>query len=564
MSTIIYIFFNRPDKVKQSFQVIKKQQPKELFLVSDGARKDELEEHQKVLECRKYIESQIDWDCQVFKKYRDENAGCAINVSEGITWAFDHVDRAIILEDDCLVDESFFPYCNELLEKYQDEPRVFNISACNFLRGKSFSKNSYYFSRYMHCWGWATWADRWKNYQHEVSRLEFDKLQCGFDTLPREKQVEWKSIFTKVFSGEIDTWDYRWVYHCWLNNGLTILPNTNLMTNIGFDEDATHTTGLADLPKRESLKFPLIHPKKIKHNRKEDHFHDGGSTFLQTSKVQMKKIVKEFIPPIVGKAYRKFTTANSGCCCEEESKKEPVVEWHSVRSGILSGYLLRVNENSNLFSEMLTGSYDTYFWNFIDKLALEGKTILDIGGHVGYHAMSFARLAGSKGKVYSFEPNPFNRDRFKQHLEKNKVTNVEIVDKALSNQSGSIEFSFSNNIDDETSAGGFIKGSHVPLSQTNYEQANFKTEQVETLALDAFILAEEPVALMKIDVEGAEGLVLEGAKETITRHRPHLLIEVHSILAMLSVSTFLSEHSYKIEVLEEASQSRCFIGATPR
>jgi len=240
-------------------------------------------------------------------------------------------------------------------------------------------------------------------------------------------------------------------------------------------------------------------------------------------------------------------------------------KWNTVETGLLKGHKLFVNNKTANFREMVAGTYDNFFWEHIhaDEFQ-EGDQILDIGGHIGYHSMNFAKLVEGKGKVYVFEPNLFNVERIKINLAENPTLQavVNIHDVALSNENrDDVEFTFSDRIDDETSSGGFIDGSFKPLADEVYQDNSFKKEKVRVRRLDD--LVEEAgiarVKMMKIDVEGAEQYVIEGALKTLQANKPKLLIESHSVIAMLNVTQLLYPLGYKIEVIQEEDAGRCFI-----
>lgn len=261
---IIFIIFNRPDTTKQVFEVIRAAKPRRLLVVADGPRVDRPSEAEKCAATRAIID-EVDWDCEVERNFSDTNLGCRLRVSSGITWAFTLVEKAIILEDDTVPSASFFSYCTELLDRYENDERVTMISGNNFLFGRAATADSYYFSRYPHVWGWATWRRAWANYDLEMTRWPEIKARKLFDQyLPNASERHfWESIFQSVYEGNIDTWDYQFVYSMWANSGLSIAPGRNLVRNIGFSHtDATHTTGdsIYSSLEAEELSTPLIHP----------------------------------------------------------------------------------------------------------------------------------------------------------------------------------------------------------------------------------------------------------------------------------------------------------------
>ncbi|MDV7199725.1 hypothetical protein RYZ18_00125 [Roseovarius sp. 10] len=273
---VALIIFNRPDATERVFSAIASARPPKLLVIADGPRGDRVQEAEKCALTRAIID-RVDWDCEVLTNFSDKNLGCKVRVSSGIDWVFDQVEEAIILEDDCLPHPTFFRYCQELLVRYRHDQRIGLISGDNFQFGRRRNDDSYYFSKYVHIWGWATWRDRWvANY--DVAMSNWPRIRDGgwlSDIFDHGREAFfWHNIFERVYRGEIDTWDYQWVFANWLQGRLTVLPTVNLVTNIGFDANATHTTGrseLANLPV-QAITFPLAHPVGIIRDRRADAF----------------------------------------------------------------------------------------------------------------------------------------------------------------------------------------------------------------------------------------------------------------------------------------------------
>ena len=262
---VAFIIFNRPDLTKIVFDKIKIYKPSDLLVISDGPRnKDE-----KYLcnKSREYIEKNIDWKCNLMKNYSNINLGCKIRVSSGLDWVFENFDKAIILEDDCVPEESFFQFCETLLQKFEDNHEVSIISGDNFLFNKHKLTNSYYFSRDLHIWGWATWKRFWKKYSVEAKYWPEMKSKKKLEKLFKNKSQinNWYNIFEKIYNNQIDTWDYQLSRASWYFDMKAIMPNKNLISNIGFGKDATHTKNYSFLAnmKSEKIKFPLIHPQSF-------------------------------------------------------------------------------------------------------------------------------------------------------------------------------------------------------------------------------------------------------------------------------------------------------------
>jgi len=242
---VLLIVWRRPQTLRQVINAIRPVAPSCLFVACDGPSPERLGEDAKVAATREVIEQEIDWPCQIERLYSDVNQGCRLGVSRAITWFFERVEEGIILEDDCVPHSDFFPYCQTLLERYRDDTRVWCISGSNFQNGQWRGDGSYYFSRYNHCWGWASWRRCWQHYDVEISQWPALNASTFLKTI-FEDSIErqyWIKIWQKLLkSGQPDTWDYQWTFTCLANGGLTALPNQNLMHNVGFGKDATHTT----------------------------------------------------------------------------------------------------------------------------------------------------------------------------------------------------------------------------------------------------------------------------------------------------------------------------------
>jgi hypothetical protein len=264
---ILFIIFNRPDTAIQVFGEIKKIKPSKLYVVADGPRANKEGEKEKCEETRKIIDL-VDWECEVFRNFSDINLGCKKRVSSGIDWFFENVEQGIILEDDCLPDQSFFRFCEELLDKYKNDERIGMISGDNFQFGRVKNEASYYFSRYSHIWGWATWRRAWQKYDVNISswpQIKKDKiLNKVFNN--RRDVYYWSAIFNDVYNNKIDTWDYQWSFTCFVNNYLSAMPSVNLISNIGFNQgEATHTKRVSKFSNMATseLAFPLKNPESI-------------------------------------------------------------------------------------------------------------------------------------------------------------------------------------------------------------------------------------------------------------------------------------------------------------
>jgi hypothetical protein len=263
--------FNRPDTTERVFEAIRQVRPPRLYVAADGPRLDKEGEANEVQVVRDHVMRNIDWDCQIQTLFRDTNLGCRKAVGEAITWFFEHEEAGIILEDDCLPDPSFFLFCAELLLRYKDNAQIMSISGDCFHKQGFESGVSYSFSIYQHIWGWATWRRAWRHYDSSLANrpclFDFAWLRnlLGSDGAARY----WSSIISRYHDGLIDTWDFPWLFSCWINNGLSIVPAVNLVANIGFDSRATHTkqsdSSFAVCPSAV-MRFPLLHPPVVRRN----------------------------------------------------------------------------------------------------------------------------------------------------------------------------------------------------------------------------------------------------------------------------------------------------------
>lgn len=273
---VAFLIFNRPDTTARVFEAIRQAKPPKLLVVADGPRPDRADDVEKCKAARAIIEG-VDWDCEVLTNYSDVNLGCKKRVSSGLDWVFSLVEEGIILEDDCVPDPTFFRFCEELLEYYRHDWRIMVISGNNFQFGKKRTGYSYYFSVYTHCWGWATWRRAWQYYDGEMKHWSQVRDGNWLESILVESQAVkyWTKIFQTTYDNKNDSWAYRWTFSCWIQNGLTILPNVNLVSNIGFGEDATHTSSsksrVANLPVKE-INFPLKHPPFLLRHVEADNF----------------------------------------------------------------------------------------------------------------------------------------------------------------------------------------------------------------------------------------------------------------------------------------------------
>ncbi|MCF7820270.1 MAG: glycosyltransferase family 2 protein [Candidatus Pacebacteria bacterium] len=288
---IVFIIFKRPETTQKVFDEIRKVKPKKLFIVADGPRNKE-----EKIKCEKtrVIVEKINWDCEVFRNYSEENLGCRKRVISGLNWVFKNVEKCIILEDDCLPDQSFFPFCEKLLERYKKREDVMMISGNNHLKDKkNIIKDSYYFTKFTYIWGWATWRSSWKLMQDNLT-ISNKVIYSNFSNW--KDRIYWKYVFKETEKGYIDSWAYSLFYYSLNNEMQNICPKVNLVANIGFGDDSTNTGNYNDtysLIKKETISFPLNHPEEIRINKKADKISQKNSVNMSLFRFFLKHILKQ-------------------------------------------------------------------------------------------------------------------------------------------------------------------------------------------------------------------------------------------------------------------------------
>jgi hypothetical protein len=261
---VLLIIFNRPHTTRRVLEVIRQAQPRQLFVAADGPRADHPDDEEKCRSARAVVDEMVDWPCDLHTNYAEENMGCGPRPATAITWFFEHVEQGIILEDDCVPHPTFFRFCEELLEYYKDNERVMHISGDNFQYGRKRGNASYYFSTFTHTWGWATWRRAWQFYDFELAPLE----------------------------ARNHIWDHQWLKSVKRHNGVAVLPNVNLVSNIGFGADATHSftrSAPASIP-TVPIDFPLLHPNRIEVDRAADNH--TSRVYFQEDRSARRKFVR--------------------------------------------------------------------------------------------------------------------------------------------------------------------------------------------------------------------------------------------------------------------------------
>ena len=243
---ILFLIFNRPDTTKKVFNEIRKIKPKYLYVAADGPREYIQSDFDLCQQSREIVVQNIDWDCKVETLFRKDNQGCKKAVSQAITWFFTRCSAGVILEDDCLPTNEFFWYCKWALKEFEKDDRIVSVSGFNF----GYENPTISFSRFMNMWGWASWSKYALNIDYNIEKwdsLQFKKyfliarLYRSIFQLDKVWTNYWYRVFNKIANNELDTWDYQWIFYQLSNNMLTVVPPINLIQNVGFHEEGTHT-----------------------------------------------------------------------------------------------------------------------------------------------------------------------------------------------------------------------------------------------------------------------------------------------------------------------------------
>lgn len=274
---VALIFFTRPDTFEKVFEQVRKARPKKLFLIQDGARENRPDDVEKINECRKIAEN-IDWECEVYKNYSDVNLGCGVRPSSGISWVFEHVEKAIILEDDCVPCDTFFDYCEQMLDKYENDERISYISGLNHFAEWDCGKYSYFFTKTGAIWGWATWKRAWKKYDYRANMIKDEylskilKYQFAHKYAGEQRVKEWINVSKeKEEDKELSFWDSQWGIEKYSQNQLVIVPKYNQISNIGVGVASSHAQNRSETQFKKyktffhiptkMLEFPFTHPE---------------------------------------------------------------------------------------------------------------------------------------------------------------------------------------------------------------------------------------------------------------------------------------------------------------
>ncbi len=291
---VLLIIFNRFDTTKQVLDALRNAQVPRLYVYCDGPRSNKAGEAEQLALVQQQVLSAIDWPCQVQHHFKKENEGPRLAIGHAISWFFTHEEQGIILEHDCVPAPSFFSFCETLLDYYKDNERVMHISGDNFQFGAWRGDGSYYFSKLNHIWGFATWRRAWKHYDVQMKDYpSFRETGKIATQIPFKRGVKiWEDILDRTYSGALQTWDYQWTFAIWQRDALAILPNVNLVSNVGFDSSALNTTN----PNHRLASMQTFDLKSIKH----------PSTISCDYEADKKSINDVFNPTILKFAFQKL------------------------------------------------------------------------------------------------------------------------------------------------------------------------------------------------------------------------------------------------------------------
>jgi hypothetical protein len=262
---ILLVVFNRPELTRKVFNEIRSAKPRKLYIAADGPRPNNIGDIKRCTEVQKIV-SNVDWDCEVQTLFRDDNLGCGPAVKTAIDFFFEKEEQGIILEDDTVPVQSFFWFCQEMLDRYKSDMRIGMIAGTNHIRYKP-SDASYLFSKNKACWGWATWRRAWVSMDFNMQWRGSDQADSIMKNMGISKynRRHWLNAKNLIERDKVSAWDWQWYFSLAAQNQLTIFPVANLVKNIGFGAESTHTTGKPseEYIKTGSIIFPLKHPSYV-------------------------------------------------------------------------------------------------------------------------------------------------------------------------------------------------------------------------------------------------------------------------------------------------------------
>lgn len=498
---VLFIIFNRPEQTRRSFERIRAARPSTLYVVADGPRADRPGE--AALCERTRAEVQVDWPCEVVRDFAAANLGCKRRIVSGITAAFEREERLIILEDDCVADPSFFPYCDELLDRYADDMRVMMVSGNNLQRGAGPRENSYYFSRYPHCCGWATWRRAWRLFDPDMQSWPRLRRTEGLERIFDEPSARayWTRHLDMGHSHEVDSWAYPWALTCWTHGGLTALPKVNLIQNIGFAPGATHVADETMNPFKlaGSLEFPLDHPPRIERDAEADAF--TQSNYFEKRLPGRRERLEARLPKRVRRWMGRLRPAEPASELERLAVLRDGPR-HVPGTAAFRGWALTYHDGPSFYWQLreifFDGCYDV-------DLPGPAPRILDLGGNVGVAALRL-RLLAPDARLTVYEAEPGLARTLERNLRAAGDTTTEVVTRAVWVHDGEVGFA----------SAGDDAGQVAPEAERRVP------------CVDVATLCRERIDLLKMDVEGAEHELLPRLAATRTLENVRrLIVECH-------------------------------------
>jgi FkbM family methyltransferase len=501
---IVFLVYKRIEETSKSLDAIKKVKPKELFIVADGPK--DPKEAKKVSAVHAYINNFIDWKCNIRWNISNKNMGLSNRVSSGISWAFKFCDQAIIVEDDCVADSSFFIFCEELLEKYENNNNVGCITGNNFQDGQKRGTASYYFSDFPHCWGWATWKNAWKYYDHKFKCWNKAKLHIK-QNFGAKGLNYFHLIKKKVETGEMDSWAFRWTFSLWARQMLTATPQKNLVHNIGCGKDATHTKSL-NAPIKRNLVFPLTHPPQISKIQKADLYVINNHFNISNPPKINRFLEKDYALILKKKRFTSFYTNFKG-------RKIKCLDSKTL-----------LQQNREIFGDEIYKFHTN----------LESPRIIDVGANIGLF-MIYTKELYPTAEIIGFEPNSKMFCAAKYNISSFKFQNVKIINQACSRKEGILYCPSDREIPNE-----------------HRVEANFK--KIQSIKLSKFL--DKPVDFLKLQAKGFELDILNECRRKLINVR-NLYLEYHYSLNknkyLSSILRIIEEAGFSYHIEQNSGQS---------
>ncbi|HVS53828.1 MAG TPA: FkbM family methyltransferase [Opitutaceae bacterium] len=551
---VVLILFRRPEPTRQVWAKIRAARPEKLFLIADGPRN--AAERESCAAARAVTET-VDWPCDVRRNFSDANLGCRERVFSGLDWVFEQAEEAIILEDDCVPDPSFFPFCAELLARYRDDPRVTTIGANNFQAGRKFGPASYYFSAHAHIWGWATWRRAWQRCDKSMAGWpEFKargRMREFFATA--EAVAFWTGILDRAHRGEWKgAWDHAWWFSQLAQGGCGVCPQTNLVANIGFGADATHTSEAKENfpPPAAPLSFPLQHPPRVAIASAADRAYFEANFGSKSPRGAFAFVRHSVLPRLPGASLLRVVA----------KKLRATESWKRLRN---PAYRKRQREldrlrrlagtpgSTPLLGQPVTFTDGGVFHTLYEEIFIKEMyhfarsaprpRIVDCGANVGLAVLYWKSLYPDS-RIVAFEPDPGAFSCLKKNVAAWSLADVELNEAAVWTEDGTVSF------DARGGAAGRIAGMHS-AGETKRGVAATRLSRI----------LDQPTAMLKIDIEGAELDVLREAADRLG-HVENIYVEFHSFVGerqkLSELLGILEAKRFRYIVESNVSRSRPF------